>query len=66
MVMGVLVGLAAFALGIYMFVERSGGEPWFFWISPLLSLGFGALAWMLVVQYYLKVGRLAIKGRPRK
>ena len=66
MIAGVLVGVAALVLGIFQFVNRDGGEPWFYWISPLLSIGFAGVAFNLVVQYWMKVGRLETRGRPRK
>ncbi|MFM8238282.1 MAG: hypothetical protein ACKOBG_11120 [Actinomycetota bacterium] len=66
MVLGVIAGIGALALGVYQLVDRSGGNPWFFWIAPLLALGFGGVMFNLVAQYYLKVGRLETKGRPRK
>jgi hypothetical protein len=58
-----VVGCLGLALGIYAFVERPYGKPWFFWIAPLLAIGFfGAMA-NLCAQYWLKVGRLETKGR---
>jgi hypothetical protein len=66
MALGVVVGLSAIAFGVYAFVERPGGEPWFHWIAPLVMLLLGGVAIMLVGQYYMRVGRLAMKGRPRK
>ncbi len=58
------VGLMALALGIYAFVERPYAKPWFFWIAPLLAIGFFATMVNLCAQYWLKVGRLETKGRP--
>jgi hypothetical protein len=66
MILGVIAGLAALAYGILELVDRNGGKEWFYWIAPLLAIGFAGLAFNLVVQYYLKVGRLEMKGRPRK
>ena len=66
MVLGVLVGIAALALGALQLLDRSSGNPWFFWIAPLLAIGFAGVAFNLVIQYYVKVGRLESKGRPRK
>jgi len=64
---GVLcVGILGLVLGIYAFVNRSGGKLWFFWIAPLLAIGFFAVVIQLLVAYWLKVGRLEAKGRPRK
>ena len=66
MIAGVLVGLVGLALGIYYFVERGSHKPWFFWIAPLLALGFAGMMMQLVVAYWMKVGRLETKGRPKK
>lgn len=66
MILGILVGIAALVLGVFQFIDRAGGNPWFFWIAPLLAIGFAGVAVNLVVQYYVKVGRLETKGRPRK
>ena len=66
MVLGVIAGIGALVLGAFQLIHRSGGNPWFFWIAPLLALGFGAVMFNLVIQYYVKVGRLETKGRPRK
>ena len=59
----VVAGLAL-ALGIYAFVERPYSQPWFFWIAPLLAIGFFGAMVNLCVQYWMKVGRLETKGRP--
>lgn len=66
MILGVVAGIGAIALGVYQLIDRSGGNPWFFWIAPLLVIGFGFVAFNLVIQFFLKVGRLETKGRPRK
>lgn len=63
---GLVVGLGGLVLGVYAFVERPGGKPWFFWIAPLLAIGFAGLMVQLVVMYWIKVGRLETKGRPKK
>ena len=52
--------------GSMRFVNRSGGKFWFFWIAPLLAIGFAGVMVQLVVAYWMKVGRLETKGRPRK
>jgi len=62
----VTIGIVGVVLGIYAFVNRSGGKLWFFWIAPLLAIGFFAVMLQLVVAYWIKVGRLETKGRPRK
>lgn len=65
-VAGILVGIVGAGLAVYALVERSGGKSWFFWIAPFLALGFALVMIQLVVQYWMKVGRLETKGRPRK
>jgi hypothetical protein len=65
-VAALVIGALGLALGIYAFVNRSGGKLWFFWIAPLLAIGFFAVMIQLVVAYWAKVGRLEAKGRPRK
>ena len=65
-IIGIAVGILGLALGIYAFANRSGGKLWFFWIAPLLAIGFFAVMIQLAVGYWIKVGRLETKGRPRK
>jgi hypothetical protein len=65
-VAAVIIGLGSLFLGIYALVERPDAKPWFYWTAPLLALGFAAIMAQLAVMYYLKVGRLEHKGRPRK
>lgn len=65
MIVGVLLAIGAGALGIYLFVNRSGGKLWFYWIAPLLAIGVALMLLNLTMQYYMKVGRLEVKGRPR-
>jgi hypothetical protein len=64
---GALAGLGGLALGIIvLFVDRQGGRPWFYWIAPLLAFGFAGMLIQLCVAYWLKVGRLEVRGRPRQ
>jgi hypothetical protein len=63
---GILVGLGGIVLGIYYFMHRTGHKPWFFWIAPLLAFGFAMVMIQLVVMYWVKVGRLETKGRPKQ
>jgi uncharacterized membrane protein HdeD (DUF308 family) len=65
-VVGVLLGLVGIVFGIHAWVARSGGKLWFFWIAPLLAVGFFGVMIQLIVGYWMKVGRLETKGRPRK
>ena len=60
-----IVGLVALVLGIYVFADHSSGKLWFYWIAPLLAIGFAGMTANLVAQYFVKIGRLEIKGRPR-
>jgi hypothetical protein len=63
----VLVGLGGLALGIIvLFTNRQSGRPWFYWIAPLLAFGFAGLMIQLCVAYWMKIGRLEVKGRPRE
>lgn len=66
LIAGVLVGLAAGVLGLLAFVDSEGGKPWFYWIAPLLAIGFLGIMAQLVVQYWAKIGKLEVKGRPRR
>ena len=66
LIIGVVVGILSLVLGIYVFADHSGGKLWFYWIAPLLAIGFFGVMAQLTVVYWLKVGRLETKGRPRK
>jgi len=66
MIMGVAIGLVGLVLGIYVFADHTGGKLWFYWIAPLLAIGFFTVMAQLAVGYYVKVGRLETKGRRRK
>jgi hypothetical protein len=65
LVTGALVAVAAFVLGAIAFVDSDGGKPWFFWAAPLLALGVAGLLVALAVGYWVRVGQLEVKGRPR-
>ncbi len=66
-IFGFILGLVGLVFGIHAFVARSsGGKLWFFWIAPLLAIGFFTVIIQLAVGYWVKVGRLETKGRPRK
>ena len=60
-----VIALGGVVLGIGVFADHSGGKFWFYWIAPLLALGFAGIIGSLAVGYYAKVGRLESKGRPR-
>jgi hypothetical protein len=62
----ILVGLGGIALGIIvLFADRQSGRPWFYWIAPLLAFGFAGMLIQLTIAYWVKVGRLETKGRPK-
>jgi hypothetical protein len=65
-IFGIVLGLVGIVFGIHAWVARSGGKLWFFWIAPLLAVGFFGVMIQLAVGYWMKVGRLETKGRPRK
>ena len=65
-IFGFLLGAVGVVFGIHAWVARSGGKLWFFWIAPLLAVGFAGVVIQLAVGYWIKVGRLETKGRPRK
>ena len=65
LVTGVVIGLLGLVLGIGVVFDAGGGKFWFYWIAPLLMIGLGGLMIQLSIAYYMKVGRLAMKGRPR-
>ena len=67
LVTGVLVAIGGLALGInVLFVDRQSGRPWFYCIAPLLAFGFAGFFIQLCIAYWMKVGRLEVKGRPRE
>ena len=66
MVFGFLLAVVGLVFGIHAWVVRPGGKLWFFWIAPLLAVGFGGVITQLAFGYWIKVGRLETKGRPRK
>jgi hypothetical protein len=62
---GILIAVACVAWGFMLFVERKGGYEWFYWAAPLLVLAFGGMLLNLTRQYWARVGKLEVKGRPR-
>jgi heme/copper-type cytochrome/quinol oxidase subunit 4 len=65
-----LIGAIVFALGtvamaMFMYLDRNSAKPWHFWIAPLLSLAAAGALIQLAISYWVKVGRLETKGRPR-
>jgi hypothetical protein len=65
LVAGLIVAVAGIIGGISVLANHTGGYFWFYWIAPLLMVGLGALLISLAVGFYMKVGRLETKGRPR-
>jgi hypothetical protein len=61
-----VVAVVAVICAILAFVSRAGGRAWFYWIAPLLAIGFAGVMANLIAQYFVKIGKLEIKGRPRK
>jgi hypothetical protein len=62
---GIVFGVGIVVMTVFMYVDRNMAKPWHFWIAPLLSLVVGATLIQLAVGYWMKVGRLEVKGRPR-
>ena len=62
---GVVLALGLVALVVFMYVDRNMAKPWHFWIAPLLGIVAAASLVQLAVGYWIKVGRLQTKGRPR-
>ncbi|MGO9873358.1 MAG: hypothetical protein ACLPVY_06120 [Acidimicrobiia bacterium] len=62
---GFVVALAGLVMGFAVYIDHTGGYFWFYWIAPLLTIGLGAILIWLSVGYWMKVGRLETKGRPR-
>ena len=62
---GVVLALAGLAMGFGVFFDHGGGFFWFYWIAPLLTIGLGGILIWLSAGYWMKVGRLQTKGRPR-
>ena len=62
---GVVLALGLIALAAFMYVDRNMAKPWHFWIAPVLGIVAAASLVQLAVGYWIKVGRLSTKGRPR-
>ena len=63
--LGVIIALVGLVLGVVVLFDHSGGYFWFYWMAPLLTVGLGGMLISLSAGYYMKVGRLSSKGRPR-
>jgi hypothetical protein len=61
----IVLALGTLAIAVFMFVDRNWAKPWHFWIAPLLAVVTAASLVQLAVGYWIKVGRLEVKGRPR-
>ena len=62
---GVIIALAGLAMGVGVIFDHTRGYFWFYWIAPLLMVGLGGLLIKLSVGYWMKIGRLETRGRPR-
>ena len=70
-IMSLIAGLLlAIVAGILtrclLIVDRYRNYFWFFWAAPLLLLVFALMMLNLARQYWVRVGRLEVKGRPRR
>ena len=65
LITAVVVALVSIAAAIFVYLDHNSGQFWFYWIAPLLAIGFAGMTANLVAQYFVKIGRLEIKGRPR-
>jgi uncharacterized membrane protein YhhN len=62
---GLLLGIVGVLVAITLVVDRTRNYMWFFWAAPLLVLVFGLMMLNLLRQYWVRVGKLEVKGRPR-
>jgi Ni,Fe-hydrogenase I cytochrome b subunit len=65
LVIGVLVEIGVFVGAILFWIASSGGDPWHYWIAPILAFQAAGLLLFLVAGYWWNVGRLEMRGRPR-
>jgi hypothetical protein len=65
-ILGITIGLVAAVLGFNVLFNHGGGKLWFYWIAPLLAIGNFFTFAQLALMYWVKVGRLEVKGRPRQ
>jgi hypothetical protein len=66
LIAGILVGIVGAVIAVIILFDHTGGKPWFYWIAPLLAIGFAFMMIQLAVAYWVKVGKLETKGRPKK
>jgi hypothetical protein len=62
---GLLIAVVCLFIGLMAFIGRDRNYAWFFWFAPLLVLAFGLMLLNLLRQYWVRVGKLEVKGRPR-
>jgi uncharacterized membrane protein HdeD (DUF308 family) len=62
---GLLLAIVGILTAITLMVDRTRNYLWFFWAAPLLVLVFGLMMLNLLRQYWTRVGKLEVKGRPR-
>ena len=53
---GVVFALAGIVSGIWVLFDHSGGKFWFYWIAPLLTLGFAGV----FVPIFLMIGSIGL------
>jgi hypothetical protein len=66
LIAGVIAAVVGAVLAIYVLFNHSCKYAWFYWIAPLLLIGFLLVMGNMCIQYWFRVGRLEAKGRPRK
>ena len=60
-----MITLGGIGFGVYFLWDRPGGREWFYWAAPLFVLVFGLTMASVARQYWVRVGKLEVKGRPR-
>ena len=65
LVIAVLVEIGVIVAAFAFWVASDGGEPWHYWIAPILALQAAGLILMLVAGYWLQIGRVEMRGRQR-
>ncbi len=63
---GLLVAIVAVLTAITLFVDRTGGNLWFFWIAPLLVLGLRADDAQPAPAVLGEGRRLEVEGSPAR
>ena len=66
LIAGFLIALAGIFTALFLISDRYRNYFWFFWAAPLLLVVFALMMLNLARQYWVRVGRLEVKGRPRR